>query len=117
MTSTLVNDLQKWVAHNDYHVAAAVRLLIEHDYWLRNGRFVRAAVVKAVDGQYISWSRARLAFDAGEFDRSSTSEVAVLNLAIMLGGDEMHLSSLGKVNGAIAARAVAAALGVDGGAR
>lgn len=91
----------------------AVELLIEHDYWLRNGRFVRAAVVKASDGRYILWRKAREAFDAGEFDRSSTAEVAILDLAISLGEDRFKLTSLGNFNRKLVASKVAAAVGLE----
>lgn len=109
----LTADLRQWIANHDPHVQAAVNLLIEHDYWLRTGRFVKAAVVKASDGHYIAWSKAREAYDAGEFDRSSTSELAVLDLAIALGENRFKLTSMGRVNGRSMAQAFASALGLN----
>lgn len=108
----LQDELRAGTAHNDDNVRAAVDLLIEHDYWLRNGRFVRAAVVKAQDGHYIAWRKAREAFDQGDFDRSSTSERAVLHLAIALAEDQFRWNILGPNNRAMVGRALMAALGL-----
>lgn len=106
----LTSELRRWVANHDDHVRAAVRLLIDHDYWLRNGHFVRAAIVKAEDGRYIIWRQAREAYDAGRFDRSSTAELAVLDLAIALGEDRYKLSCMGSHNRRLIADAVTAAV-------
>lgn len=114
MTShtTLTKKLLTWAKDHNPHVKAAVNLLVEHDYWLRRERFVSAAVVSAVDGAYIVWRKAREAFDAGEFDRSSTSELAVLDLAISLGEDRFKLGTMGQFNSRIMAVAFADALAV-----
>ncbi|HET9889690.1 MAG TPA: hypothetical protein VFQ42_04245 [Mycobacterium sp.] len=108
----LIAELRRWTADHDDHVRAAVQLLIDHDYWLRTSRFVRAAVVKAEDGRYIIWRKAREAFDAGEFDRSSTTELAVLDLAIALGENRYKLDHMGTANSASIAAAVQVAAGV-----
>lgn len=110
-TTDLITGLRKWTTNHDDHVRAAVELLIAHDYWLRNSRFTRAAVTQAQDGPYIAWSRARVAFDSGEFNRSSTSELAVLDLAITLGENRFKLSHMGTHNSMLIADAVATAVG------
>jgi hypothetical protein len=107
----LTEGLRKWVANHDDHIRAAVNLLIEHDNWLRKGHFTRAAVVQTEDGPYIMWSKAREAYDAGTFDRSSTTELAVLDLAIALGENRYKLTSMGSHNRMIIASAVATAVG------
>lgn len=107
----LTSELRRWVADRDDHVRAAVELLINHDYWLRNARFTRAAVANAQDGRYIVWRQAREAYDAGEFDRSSTTELAALDLAIALGENRFKLTSMGAHNRRLIADAVSAAVG------
>lgn len=110
----LAAELRNGVANHDDHIRAAVELLIDHDYWLRNGRFVRAALVRSDDNsQYILWHKAREAFDAGEFDRSSTTERAMLEIAITLGTDQFRLTQMGRFNRTLITRAVAAAVGVS----
>jgi hypothetical protein len=107
----IVTELRSWVASSDDHVRAAVEMLIAHEHWLRNGHFTRAAVVVVSNGRFIVWSAARKAFDKGEFDRSSTSELAVLDLAIALGENRYRLTSMGSHNRGIIADAVATAVG------
>jgi hypothetical protein len=45
-TTEVIAGLKKWVQSHDDHVAGAVHLLIEHDHWLRDAAFLKAAVVK-----------------------------------------------------------------------
>ena len=108
----LVAQLQRWAKNHSPHVKAAVTLLVEHDYWLRRTAFITAAVMPASDGVYIMWRKAREAFDAGEFDRASTSEHAVLDLAISLGEDRFKLTNMGQFHARIMAVAFAEALAV-----
>lgn len=110
---TLTADLLTWGKSHSPHVLAAVKLLIDHDYWLRRADFIKAAVQPASDGSYIVWRKAREAFDAGTFNRSSTSELAVLDFAIALGEDRFHLGNMGRHNSRLLVDALAAALDVE----
>jgi len=99
-TDELITELRAWASTSDKNVQAAVGLLIDHDYWLANGRFVRAAVVDKhisadVDGAYIKWHSARQAFDAGLFNGPNTTQMAVLDFAIDLGTDRFRLNNMG----------------------
>lgn len=111
MTTTegvaLATALRAWSAHRDSHEQAAVWLLIEHGHWLHTTRFARFAVAGARSRQpRISWSDARAAFDAGEFDRSSTSERAILDFAIALGQDRYKISPMGSATGGLLVKAL-----------
>ncbi|HTD90605.1 MAG TPA: hypothetical protein VK663_08075, partial [Burkholderiales bacterium] len=78
--------------------------------WLRRADFITAAVSQYEDAAYINWSKARAAFDAGEFNRSSSTELAVLDLAIAIGENRYRLSSMGAHNAGIITQAWATAL-------
>jgi hypothetical protein len=106
--------LRRWTAHHDPHVTAAVELLISHDRWLRRRDFLTAAVHVDHDDRsaWICFREAREAFDAGLFDRASTTEHAVLDLAIALGTDQYRLSAMGDANSRDIAAAVTAAVGL-----
>lgn len=114
--------LRRWTRTHDAHVQAAVELLIGHDTWLRRSEF-RAACVHADRGGevWINWNAAREAFDAGAFTKCSSTEQAVLDLAIALGTDRYRLNYMGPANARLIAEAVAAAVlprrGGSGGAR
>ncbi len=62
------------------------------------------------DELWIDWRAAREAFDSGEFDRCSSTERAVLDLAIALGTDRYRLNAMGPANSQLIAHAVAAAV-------
>jgi hypothetical protein len=104
----LVVELRAWAATSDAHVAAAVGLLIDHDSWLRRPRFLATAVVSGKWNSHIRWSAARAAFDAGHYLPASSTELAVLDLAIDLGLDRFRM---GHAHRALLLRAVATALG------
>lgn len=108
----VIAGLQEWARHHDRHVQAAVWLLIEHDTWPRRGEF-RRVCRRLSDGRCwgIDWAAAREVFDAGGFDRASSSERAVLDLAIELGRDRYRLSLMGSANARTIAAGVAHALG------
>ena len=92
---------------------AAVQLLAEHGRWLRHPTFISAAVVDPnADVPRIAWGRARKAFDAGEF-KGSTSEMAVLDLAIDLGDDRFRFGSMGYAHRDFILAALSTALGKD----
>jgi hypothetical protein len=104
--------LRRWTFGHDPHVRAAVELLITHDVWLRRRDFLTAAVHDddADNDAWISFRDAREAFDARHFRRASTTELAVLDLAIALGEDRYRLPRMGPANSRAIANAVAAAL-------
>jgi predicted esterase len=105
--------LRAWAGGMDAHVHAAVELLISHETWLRRRDFLTAAVtVRQPAIAWINWRAAREAFDAGRFDQSSTTERAVLDLAIALGEDRYRLSAMGRGNGALVATSLALAAGL-----
>ncbi len=105
--------LRAWAAGMGSHVHAAVELLIGHDTWLRRRDFLTAAVsVRQPAVAWINWRDAREAFDAGRFDQSSTTERALLDLAIALGENRYRLTAMGNANAAAIATAVALAAGL-----
>lgn len=96
---------------------AGVQLLLWHEHWLRRKDFLDAAVSSYTndDGQLnvtISWRKAREAFDRGDFDRASTSELAVLDLAIALGTDRFRFNIMGDAHASAVLNAVRTALGL-----
>jgi hypothetical protein len=99
--------LRAWIEGHDAHVQAAVWLLLAHGVWLRRGDFLREAVVRSADGQYwIAFAPARAAFDRGLFAQASMTELAVLDLAIMLGTDRFALRAMGPDNARLVTTAV-----------
>lgn len=111
-TSAIVG-LRRWAHGHSPQVAAAVGLLITHGTWLARQDFRRACIERDRDGTcWIDWTDARTAFDGGAFNTASTSELAVLDLAIALGEDRFRFSRMGPANARAIADAVAAAVGV-----
>jgi hypothetical protein len=102
-----------WARGHDAHVRAAVALLISHQVWLRRVEFQSACLHRDPDGSYwIDWTAARSALETGVFDRASTSEKAVLDLAIALGCDRFRLWTMGTSKARLVTDAVAAAAGM-----
>ena len=108
---TTVRALRRWTANHDLHVRAAVELLIEHETWIRRGDFQRACIERDAAKAWINWRKAREFADAGS--TASTSEMAVLDLAVALGENRYRLSIMGRANSRMIAQAVARALGED----
>jgi hypothetical protein len=106
---TLVRLLRRWTHNHDPHVRAAVELLIEHETWIRRADFQRACVELSAREAWIDWQKAREFVDAGSV--ASTSEMAVLDLAVALGGNRYKFSIMGPANSRVIAQAVARALG------
>lgn len=116
----LVAGLRAWTRDHDPHVRAAVELLIWHEHWLRRADF-RLAATRVVgrggrtgDAQrycLIDWDAAREYF--GQGPRGSTSEMAVLDLAIALGKDRFRLNIMGEAHSRAVATAFAAAVGLE----
>ena len=103
--------LRAWTRSHDPHVRAAVELLIDHDCWLRRGDFIRACVRSGGGDTWIDWRAARAFADAGT--AASTSEMAILDLAVALGENRYRLSIMGTANARMIAAAVARATGVQ----
>jgi hypothetical protein len=108
-TAATVAGLRAWTRHHDAHVRAAAELLIEHDFWLRRPDFVRACVHRGGREAWIDWTAAREFITAGAV--ASSSEMAILDLAIALGENRYRLSIMGAVNSRLIATAVARAVG------
>ena len=108
--AALVAGLRAWIRGHDPHVRAAVELLIEHDFWLRRADFTRACIFRSGREAYVNWVAARAFVDAGTV--ASTSEMAILDLAVALGENRYRLSIMGAANARSIATAVARAAGV-----
>jgi hypothetical protein len=111
----VVRGLRSWTRTHDQHVRAAVELLIRHESWPRRKEFLDTCVKRASDRDgtlYIDWSEARRRFDAGEFNRASSTEIAVLDFAIALGEDRYLFTQMGYGNSQLLVRATADALRV-----
>jgi hypothetical protein len=108
---TTVAALRRWTHNHDPHVRAAVELLIEHETWIRRADFRRAAIEGGTREAWINWQKAREFADAGP--RASTSEMAVLDLAVAIGENRYRFSVMGSACSPMIAQAVARALGED----
>jgi hypothetical protein len=108
---TLARLLRRWTHNHDPHVRAAVELLIEHETWIRRAGFQRACIELGSREAWINWRKAREFVNAGS--TASTSEMAVLDLAVALGEDRYRFSIMGRANSRMIAQAVARALGED----
>jgi hypothetical protein len=112
-TEVIIAGLRRWTREHDAHVRAAVDLIIWHGGWLRRRDFTEAAVrYYPRDRMHvIDWDKARAFADAGA--RASTSEMAILDLAVALGENRYRLSIMGAAHSKAIADAVAAAAGVS----
>lgn len=112
-TGALIAGLRTWTKDHDPHVRAAVELLIWHGgggYWLRRADFITAAVKRGRGEAWIDWSAAREFVDAGA--KASTSEMAILDLAVALGENRFRLSIMGTAHSKAIADAVRQAVGL-----
>jgi hypothetical protein len=112
-TEALIKGLRAWTKDHDPHVRAAVELLIWHGdggFWLRRQDFVKAAVVQRGSEAWINWDAARGFADAGV--RASSSEAAILDLAVALGENRYRLSIMGAAHSRAIAEAVRQAVGL-----
>lgn len=106
----IVTGLRAWTGHHDAHVRAAAELLIDHDFWLRRRDFLRACVHRDGREAWIDWREARAFTDAGP--RASTSELAILDLAVALGENHYRLSTMGHAHSQWISTAMARAVGM-----
>jgi hypothetical protein len=109
---TTVRALRRWTANHDPHVRAAVELLIGHETWIRRADFQRACIERNTREAWVNWRKARVFVDAGSV--ASTSEMAVLDLAVAIGENRYKFSIMGPANSRMIAQAVARALGEEG---
>jgi hypothetical protein len=115
----LAAGLRAW-AKDDQINTAAVELLIWHETFLRRADFIGACVDlpdpddedEVDDGPWarIRWTDAQ-AF-AGSSPRASTTELAVLQLAVAIGSNQFRLSGLGHAHKRASAQAFASACGL-----
>lgn len=92
-TEALIAGLREWAKYQAPHVRAAVELLAWHGYWIGGGD--RSWLRHHPDEGMVSvnWRAAREYYDACGI--GSTSERAVLDLAIALGQDRYRLGIMG----------------------
>lgn len=111
-TESLIAGLRAWTREHDAHVRAAVELLIWHEFWLRRRDFRDAAIDYYPRDRMrtIDWDKAREFVNAGA--RASTSEMAILDLAVALGENRYRLSIMGRAHSRAIANAVYAACGL-----
>jgi hypothetical protein len=106
--------LRKWTKGHDPHVRAAVELLIADARWLRRQDFTSECVQRDPDGTaWISWAHAR-DFIGTARSRASTTEMAVLEIAVAIGSNRYKLSYMNDEQAAMIVRAFADALAVEG---
>jgi hypothetical protein len=107
----LVRLLRRWTHSHDPHVRAAFELLIEHETWIRRADFQRACVERDSGEAWINWRKAREFVDSGSV--ASTTEMAVLDLAVAIGENRFKFSIMGPAHSRMIATSVARALGED----
>lgn len=108
---TTVHALRRWAAQMDASGQAAVDLLAWHGYWLRRADFAKAAIEKRGVHLAIDWRNAREFLESGP--RASTSEAAILDLAVTLAEDRFRFRIMGAAHSKAIVRAVALALGEE----
>jgi hypothetical protein len=114
----LAAGLRAWAANGTAGTKAGVELLIWHEGWLRRGSFVSECIDYPENVARIRWERARKFSDrvtAGGLDapRASTSEAAILDLAVALGEDRFRLASLGRAHRVAVISSFSMAAGID----
>jgi hypothetical protein len=108
---TIVHALRRWAEGMDRRDQAAVDLLAWHGGWLRRADFTAAAIENRGVHLAINWRRAPEFVDAGSV--ASTSEMAILDLAVTLAEDRFRFGIMGHAHSQAIVQAVACALGED----
>ena len=116
----LADGLRGWVRSRTAHERAAAELLIWYESWLRRPDFKDECITQLAPGLVarIDWYEAREFVGRGYARRgerplpASSSQRAVLDLAVALGEDQFGLSGLGHAHKRAAAQAFAAAVGL-----
>jgi hypothetical protein len=106
----LAKALRAWAA-GDRINEAAVELLIEHGTWLHRADFHRAAIDEGHGMARIWWDKA---CDFEKDAQASTTELAVLRIAVAIGSEEFRLAAMGRANGHAITRAFAKATRMEG---
>jgi hypothetical protein len=106
----LVRRLRRWTSGNEPHVRAAVELLIRHDFWLRRPDFVSEVLYGSDHTVFVDWRRARHELTYNAFASASTTQEAILDLAVALGEDRFRLSRMDGTQAQSIQLAVTAAL-------
>jgi hypothetical protein len=104
----LAAGLRAWSA-GDRIATAAVELLISHETWLRRGDFIPACTDSGDGMTRPDWDAAKAFIGAGP--PCSTTELAVLKIAVAIGSDDYRLASMGRANSKAITDAFATALG------
>ena len=108
---TTAHALRRWAANMDASDRAAVELLCWHGYWLRRADFTAAAIESRGVHRAVDWTAARAYCDSGP--GGSTSELAILDLALTLAEDRFRFRIMGHAHSREILQAVARALGED----
>jgi len=108
----LVTSLRRQTKNHDPHVRAAVELLIWEGSWIRRPDFQAAAIGRDAVKAWIMWGEAAR-FRAGPGASASSSELAVLDVAIEIGLDAFRLSRMDDEQAEAVVTAFAAALGME----
>ena len=102
----------RWSREGDPHVTAALALLATHGYWPAREDFFTECVHVDGDGTaWIGWQAARRF--AEDQPQASSSQLAILRLAVALATDQYRLSRTSVEEGAAIIRAVATATGME----
>jgi len=109
---SLAAGLRRWTKDHDPHVRAAVELLISDGRWLRRRDFTSACAIEDPAETWISWRKAS-EFIESHRAAASTTEMAVLELAVAIGSNRYKLSYMNGEQAETVVKAFAAALGVE----
>src|SRR5258708_9834441 len=105
---TLVRQLRALASMNDARRRAGVELLIRHSIWLRRLDFYTAAVEQLGQVWVVNWQKAREFLDSDPV--GSTSELAILDLAVTLAQDRFRFSIMGPATSGLVLDAIRDAL-------
>lgn len=110
----LAAGLRAWTKDHDPHVRAAVELLIADERWIRRRDFTSACTVRDPAETWINWRKAAEFADSHRA-AASTTEMAVLEIAVAIGSNRFRLSYMDDRQAELIVRAFAGALGTEAG--
>ena len=108
-----VTALRRWAKDQDPHRRAAVELMIWNEFWLRRDDFRAAAIGSDARQAWVRWEEAAR-FRAGPGASASSSELAILDVAVAIGKDVFRLSRMNDEQAGAVVRAFADALEAEG---